>query len=215
MIPEEKADQIKQQIIQQIEQNLPEDQQESTKQHILSMNPEELEEFLKRNNVQIKEQEESSDSGQQCIFCSIVFGDIESHKISENESAIAVLEINPLSKGHILIIPKDHITSTEKLPQDAIDLAKEMSEKIKSLLSPKDIIVKETNLFGHEIINVIPVYENESLESKRYRAEKSELEEMKSILEKGDSSEPQKESKHLEKKEKILGENAWFPKRIP
>lgn len=43
-----------------------------------------------------------------CIFCKIVKGEIPSHKVYENESFLAFLDINPKAPGHTLIIPKEH-----------------------------------------------------------------------------------------------------------
>jgi len=44
-----------------------------------------------------------------CIFCKIAKGEIPCHKIYENRNFIAFLDIQPVSHGHILIIPKKHI----------------------------------------------------------------------------------------------------------
>ncbi len=45
-----------------------------------------------------------------CIFCKIVRGEIPCHKIYENEHVLAFLDINPITKGHTLTIPKKHAT---------------------------------------------------------------------------------------------------------
>ena len=60
------------------------------------MSAEQLEEFIKKNNL--------IQQDQQCIFCSIIEGKMPSFKIAESDSAIAILEINPISKGHTIII---------------------------------------------------------------------------------------------------------------
>ena len=43
-----------------------------------------------------------------CIFCKIIAGQIPSHKIYEDENFLAFLDINPISPGHALVIPKKH-----------------------------------------------------------------------------------------------------------
>ena len=103
MIPQEQADQIKQQIIQQIESTFPEDKKESAIKQIELMGSEQLEEFLEKNNL-MKTGE--NPTGDKCIFCSIISEEISSYKIDENKDAIAILEINPISRAHVLIIPK-------------------------------------------------------------------------------------------------------------
>ena len=103
MLPKPQIPQIKKQIISQIEKTFPADKKTSAINEINSMNDEQLEQFLIKNNL-IKP--DGSSSQQQCIFCSIIFGDIPSTKIAENEKAIAILELNPISKAHTIIIPK-------------------------------------------------------------------------------------------------------------
>lgn len=43
-----------------------------------------------------------------CIFCAIAAGEIPCFKIYEDENAIAFLDINPASRGHVLVVPKEH-----------------------------------------------------------------------------------------------------------
>lgn len=43
-----------------------------------------------------------------CIFCKIAAGEIPSRKIYEDSDLIAIMDLNPTSKGHSLIIPKEH-----------------------------------------------------------------------------------------------------------
>lgn len=53
-----------------------------------------------------------------CIFCSIVAGDIPSHTVYEDESTVAFLDANPLARGHTVVIPKDHHSRLRELPAD-------------------------------------------------------------------------------------------------
>ncbi|MCW4030988.1 MAG: HIT domain-containing protein, partial [Candidatus Bathyarchaeota archaeon] len=50
-----------------------------------------------------------------CLFCKIVKGEINPHKVFEDEQTLAFLDANPLAKGHTLIIPKIHVSKLEKL----------------------------------------------------------------------------------------------------
>lgn len=43
-----------------------------------------------------------------CIFCRIVRGEAEAYRIHEDELSLGILDINPLSRGHCLVIPKRH-----------------------------------------------------------------------------------------------------------
>lgn len=52
-----------------------------------------------------------------CIFCKIVSGEIPSVKVYEDPFVYAFLDISPINKGHILVIPKEHHTSSATLPE--------------------------------------------------------------------------------------------------
>ena len=51
-----------------------------------------------------------------CIFCKITRGEIPSARILETDEAIAFLDINPVSHGHTLLVPKAHHPSLSDLP---------------------------------------------------------------------------------------------------
>lgn len=51
-----------------------------------------------------------------CIFCRIVKGDLPSTRVFENDDVLAFLDINPVSSGHTLLIPKAHYETLLDLP---------------------------------------------------------------------------------------------------
>ena len=51
-----------------------------------------------------------------CIFCSIVDGDIPSRTVHEDEAVVAFLDANPLSAGHTLVVPKAHHQFVREVP---------------------------------------------------------------------------------------------------
>ena len=55
-----------------------------------------------------------------CIFCRIVKGDIPSYCIYQDDALYAFLDINPLSPGHCLLIPKDHHPRLDSCPEPLI-----------------------------------------------------------------------------------------------
>ena len=56
-----------------------------------------------------------------CLFCKIVAGDIPSTRVYEDERTIAFMDINPGTRGHLLVIPREH--ATDLLVIDPEDLA--------------------------------------------------------------------------------------------
>lgn len=65
-----------------------------------------------------------------CIFCSIIKGDIPSFKIYEDNDFLAFLDIAPGTKGHTLIIPKEHAATLEELSDDKASKILVLTKKI-------------------------------------------------------------------------------------
>jgi diadenosine tetraphosphate (Ap4A) HIT family hydrolase len=213
MLTPEQTEHIKKQLIEHIEKDFPGDKQEFAKKQIEGMNSEQLEEFLKRNKLlQAPQTSQPSQKSQGCVFCSIVSGEITSYKINENKRAVAILEINPVSKGHTIVIPKKHLSSPDKVPQLVFSLAKSVAKRLKTKLKPKKTGISSLNLFGHEIVNVIPFYKDENTAEKR-PAKPEELAELQKILIKTKKS--TKRTKKIKADSKKPKRNTWLPKRIP
>ena len=60
----------------------------------------------------------SKKTDQDCIFCKIVAGEIPSTTIYEDEDFKVILDISPASKGHAVILPKNHAKNLFELPDD-------------------------------------------------------------------------------------------------
>lgn len=205
MLTKDQATKIKEQIYAQIEQaNIP--NKEEIKKEIAQMDEKALEEFLAQQNA-------AQQQGK-CIFCSIADKEIPSFIINENPEALAVLEINPISLGHTIIIPKIH---AKEMPKKAVELAKHIAEKLK-VLAPKKIDILPSEMFGHDILNVLPIYANETLDSPRKKASDEELktiyEKVKETKAEENLPEEQKQEKPKEKKP-ITDKDMWLPKRLP
>ncbi|MEK7202888.1 MAG: HIT domain-containing protein, partial [Patescibacteria group bacterium] len=53
-----------------------------------------------------------------CIFCKIINNEIPSAKVYEDDKILAFLDINPVTDGHTLIIPKQHYENMENTPDE-------------------------------------------------------------------------------------------------
>lgn len=209
MITPDQVDSIKTQLIKHVEGSFPEDKKQFAIEKINSMDASQLESFLKQNQLIQKDQNLESAN---CVFCSIISGDISSYKIAENNESLAVLEINPLSKGHSIIIPKQHITNEKDVNKSSKDLAKDISKIIKSKLKPKEVIIESSNIMGHEIINIIPIYEGqEGIPKERHQAKPEELIELQNKLKKSKTIKRTNKPKSI----KTTKTKIYLPKRIP
>src|SRR3990172_1558817 len=212
MLSGEQAAVIKKQLMEHIEKSFHEERKAYDKEQVEHMDSKELGEFLKNNNL-------VAGQDSKCILCSIVFGDIPSYKIEENSEAIAVLEINPVSKGHSLVILKKHTEESSSMPKEAEKLAKKVSRRIKSKLKPKRVDTLSTTTFGHHVINILPIYADETMSSRRQPAKKNELEETEKLLKvKPRSTKSNFKKSVIKKIEKAVEgfeKKLWLPQRIP
>ena len=215
MMTPEQTQSIKIQLIEQIMSSFPEDKKQFAISQIEAMDSEQLEEFMIKNNL-LKKKGIGQAQNRQCVFCSIVFGDIKAYKISENSKAIAVLEINPVSRGHAIIIPKEHITSEKQLPAQVSALSKKVSALIKKRLGAEEIKTVPSNILGHEIFNIIPLYRGQKESGERKPATQEELEELQKIFKrKASAGKSPVRKNRIRKVIKEFGEKIWLPERIP
>ena len=53
-----------------------------------------------------------------CVFCGIVEGSIPSTKVHEDDRTVAIMDINPATDGHLLVLPKRHARDIFDLPEE-------------------------------------------------------------------------------------------------
>jgi histidine triad (HIT) family protein len=51
-----------------------------------------------------------------CVFCSIVAGDLPSDRVLETADLVGFLDLRPLIKGHVLLVPREHVVTLPDLP---------------------------------------------------------------------------------------------------
>ena len=81
-----------------------------------------------------------------CIFCKIAAGEIPSATIYEDDDFRVILDIEPASKGHALILPKEHYANLSELPEELAS---------KALIVAKKVITKMTKIVDCEGYNVL------------------------------------------------------------
>ena len=124
---------------------------------------------------------------QNCIFCKIIKGKIPCNKIHENKNFLAFLDIQPVSNGHILVIPKKHIVwmqeADDKTISEIFKLAKKLMLALK--MGIKCDYVQESvggTDIPHFHVHLIPRYFNDGL--KNFRTKKYKDGEPKEIAKK-------------------------------
>lgn len=129
-----------------------------------------------------------------CIFCKIANGEIPSKTIYEDDDFKVILDLGPATKGHALILPKEHAANLFELPDDtaakAMVLAKKLGAQIKENLKADGLNLVQNNgeaagqTVHHFHLHLIPRYENDGQHILWNPGEVSqdELEEIKNLI---------------------------------
>lgn len=106
-----------------------------------------------------------------CIFCRIIAGEIPSHTLYEDEQFKIILDVGPATKGHALILPKNHYANLYELPEDmaadAMRLAKRMMKTMTEKLNCDGFNLVQNNgevagqTVFHFHMHLIPRYKND------------------------------------------------------
>lgn len=108
-----------------------------------------------------------------CLFCKIVAGEIPSTRVYEDERTIAFMDINPATRGHLLVVPREH--TTDLLAIGEADLAacaaaaKELAARVKERLDADGVNLINScgrqawQTVFHFHLHVIPRYAGDPL----------------------------------------------------
>ena len=122
-----------------------------------------------------------------CIFCKIVKGDIPSKTIYEDDLIKVIMNIEPATNGHLLVIPKKHYLNIFDIDEEVVNHSfKIIRDKIYPLLKEKlnceGLTLSENNLLGQTVphfhIHVTPRYQNDLLDFNYNKEMISDLDEV-------------------------------------
>ncbi|KAJ5570628.1 hit family protein 1 [Penicillium hispanicum] len=89
-----------------------------------------------------------------CIFCKIIKGDIPSFKLFESDKVFAFLDIQPLSRGHALVIPKFHGAKLTDMPDDDLLEILPVAKKIAKASGAQDFNILQNNgRIAHQVVD--------------------------------------------------------------
>lgn len=119
-----------------------------------------------------------------CIFCKIAAGEIPSTTLYEDEDFRVILDLSPASKGHALILPKEHYRNLfdldDALAAKALVLAKKMINRLKDALGCEGYNIVQNNeetagqTVFHFHMHMIPRYKNDNVGIKWHMGELTE-----------------------------------------
>lgn len=126
-----------------------------------------------------------------CVFCAIADGEIPSFKVYEDEFVLAYLDINPFSKGHTLVIPKEHSTglvdTSEETLSALISRVKKVAAHLKDALPCDGFNILQNNgeaagqTVMHIHFHIVPRYGKEEIS---FISHEGDMDKLKALAEK-------------------------------
>lgn len=109
-----------------------------------------------------------------CIFCKVVAGDIPAEVVDEDEHTVALMDINPWTRGHVVVVPRRHSRNLWEVPDEDLErvtatarrVARRMRERLScdgiNLLNSCEPAAWQT--IPHFHLHVIPRYDDDPLQ---------------------------------------------------
>jgi histidine triad (HIT) family protein len=111
---------------------------------------------------------------EECIFCKVLLGEIPGERIHEDDHAIAVMDINPWTRGHAVVFPRKHAADLFDIEDEQLEhvavAAKRVAEKMRATLDCDGVNLLQSNgraawqTIFHLHVHVIPRYDGDPLE---------------------------------------------------
>jgi histidine triad (HIT) family protein len=108
-----------------------------------------------------------------CIFCRIIAGDLPSVRIHDDDQAVVIMDINPATRGHALVIPRAHARDILDIAPEALAHCAQLAASIGGLamrnLGAAGITIMQSNgaaawqTVFHYHVHVIPRYDGDPL----------------------------------------------------
>jgi histidine triad (HIT) family protein len=109
-----------------------------------------------------------------CIFCKVVAGEIPGEIVDSDERTITVMDINPATRGHVVVIPREHSENLITVPEEDLNAtmasARRIAARMQEALSPDGFNVLNNvgraawqSIF-HFHVHVIPRYHDDPLQ---------------------------------------------------
>ena len=168
---------------------------EEIKMQLIGLEPEKQQQKLKEILSTLSEEEREQLVGkQQCPFCLMVEGKIQVKTVYEDEKVLAILDINPITYGHILVLPKKHYSNLSLMKDEDIGYLFEIVNKLKFQIiklvnaNGSNVFLAEGVVAGqnadHVFVNVIPRFDNDNVEFnfKRKNLSEEELEKLRKLF---------------------------------
>ncbi len=121
-----------------------------------------------------------------CIFCKIINGELPSRTYYEDDKIKIIMNIDPITNGHLLVLPKEHVVDIKDIDIDLIAYSftkiKELYNDLKEKLNCEGLTICENNELGQDIhhfhLHLIPRYKDDEVKLISNKDKLSDLDEI-------------------------------------
>lgn len=100
----------------------------------------------------------------ECVFCGIVAGEVDSHVVARTADTVAFLDRTPLFPGHVLVVPVEHHVTVMDLPDAAIaplfTEVRRVATAVRAALGAEGVFVAANNIVSQSVahlhVHVVP-----------------------------------------------------------
>ena len=125
-----------------------------------------------------------------CIFCKIINGELPSKTVYEDDLIKVIMNINPNTNGHLLVLPKEHFVNINDITDEIIThslkvIRENLYPLLKEKLNCEGLTIAENNELGQEIkhfhLHLIPRYPDDNAD---FQYDESKLIDLDEVFEK-------------------------------
>jgi histidine triad (HIT) family protein len=99
-----------------------------------------------------------------CVFCQIVAGDTDAHRVLEDEAFVAFLDARPLFPGHVLLVPREHVVTIMDAPRELLgplaERTQDLARAVQAAMESAGIFTAVNNVVSQSVphlhVHVVP-----------------------------------------------------------
>jgi len=129
-------------------------------------------------------------ASRRCVFCEIVAGSERAVKVYEDDVCVAIMDIAPVNRGHMLVVPKRHYDTVFDMPFDeaahVFGVACLMAKAVKEAVGAEGVNILQNNgraawqYISHVHVHVVPRWIGDRIEA-YWPAERSNYDELENV----------------------------------